>query len=559
MGEVYLARHRHWTDRRYAIKCIQPGRLKPEALARFQREIAAMGTLEHPHLVFAIDAGMHADAPYLVMEYVPGSDVQSIVNTHSPLPIPDACEIIRQACLGIQHAHDRGIIHRDIKPSNMLLSNECQVKILDLGLARMIDETSSPQLTLDGGIVGTADYLSPDQWRDSRQVTTKTDIYSLGCSLYCLLTGKPPFGWNDASSVVEKMNSHLNDTPVSARERRPEIPLELSDLIGRALAKEPAQRFGTASELAECLNSFSKEAKLSRYRVAELTEIEPENQTSPLSGPLADTNHTRDRASRLKLATRFRLGPLGCAFSLTLLLLFSILPRWMMQSKPPILDDIRSPIPGPPSGATQFDIERYWDDPDTQLRHTGGKIGEDTGVVYAGEMAKIRFHLEPDQAENFLLVSLTPQTRGNPEIFGPKDMRLTDSGAWEFPGSSTLEAKVWSFSDGIGLHAFLLIVSEGALDRDHIAGVLKQAPWTPEPTERGIWEITIDDVTRDDREMLREIYFTSPRQRSVRSIKSFDTGSAGRLARYLEQALPEHEIHGLVFPVSELKRIDALK
>ena len=265
MGVVFLARHNKFRNRRYAIKLLKSGQYSDDAILRFEREIQATGNLEHPNIVFAEDAGttLSADGnehPYLVMEFVNGTDVSKIVKHESKLEIADACEIILQAALGLQHAHERQLTHRDIKPANLMLSTDGVVKLLDLGLARLAGE-SSVELTVDGQILGTADYMPPEQWSNSSDVDIRADIYSLGCSLFCLLTGQPPFG-ESHKTLSTKMHAHLKEQPPLVSRMLPEIPGEISELLSKCLQKDPNKRFSCPAELAEQLKPFSKSGDL---------------------------------------------------------------------------------------------------------------------------------------------------------------------------------------------------------------------------------------------------------------------------------------------------------
>ena len=189
MGVVYKAVHTE-LDRVVAVKVLPAGRLgDDESMARFHREIKAIGRLDHPHIVRAFDARRIGETHFLVMEFVEGPDWEHLVRRRGPLRVADVCELGRQAALGLQHAHEHGLIHRDIKPSNLMLTREGQVKILDLGLARIQGGAVSQALTISGQIMGTPDYIAPEQSCDSHNVDIRADLYSLGCTLYKLLAG----------------------------------------------------------------------------------------------------------------------------------------------------------------------------------------------------------------------------------------------------------------------------------------------------------------------------------------------------------------------------------
>jgi hypothetical protein len=195
-----------------------------------------------------------------VLEFLEGIDLARLVDRRGPLPVADACEAVRQAALGLQHAHEKGVVHRDVKPSNLMATPDGCVKVLDFGLARwdrdrQEEEPASGALTSAGETLGTADYMAPEQWRASR-VDVRADVYSLGCTLYHLLTGRPPFAGPGYDTRGEKMLAHAHAPAPPAREQRPEVPGGLAPVLDRLLAKEPAGRFATAAEVAAALQPF---------------------------------------------------------------------------------------------------------------------------------------------------------------------------------------------------------------------------------------------------------------------------------------------------------------
>lgn len=202
MGDVYRARHR-MMNRTVALKVIKREFVrKPEAVDRFRREVTAAAQLSHPNIVTAFDAEQAEDVHYLVMECVDGIDLSRTVKDRGALSVSEACDYMRQAAVGLQHAHERGMVHRDIKPHNLMLTDDGTVKILDFGLASLApvalpdDEAMelSGDLTAAGAIMGTPDFISPEQARDARSADIRSDIYSLGMTLYFLLAGRVPFG-----------------------------------------------------------------------------------------------------------------------------------------------------------------------------------------------------------------------------------------------------------------------------------------------------------------------------------------------------------------------------
>jgi serine/threonine-protein kinase len=248
-GQVYKARHR-LMQRLVALKLIRRDRLAGNGPARFLRETQAAARLDHPHIVHAYDAGEVKRRPLLVMEYVEGGSLARLVEQGGPLPVAVACEYARQAALGLQHAHEQGVIHRDIKPSNLLLKAAGgPVKVADFGLARW-REAAAEGLTGTGGLLGTADYIAPEQAVDARSVDRRADLYGLGCALYCLLSGEPPF---PGGSLVQKVLRHVGEQPKPVDAVRPEVSPALAAVVMRLMAKRPQDRYQTAAEVADAL------------------------------------------------------------------------------------------------------------------------------------------------------------------------------------------------------------------------------------------------------------------------------------------------------------------
>jgi serine/threonine protein kinase len=274
MGAVYRAEHRRM-ERLVALKVIHPSLMRhPSAVQRFQQEVRAAARLHHPNIVTAYDADQAGGLHFLVMEYVEGISLAALVHQRGPLPVAEACTYIRQAALGLQHAHEHGLVHRDIKPSNlMVVGGESpgpthhapltshQVKILDFGLARLphtadgsrVGGASNGPLTGAGAVLGTADYIAPEQADDPRAADIRADIYALGCTLFHLLAGRPPF---PEGTVAQKLDRHA-DTPLPRLETvRPEVPPGLEAVVARMTAKDPADRYATPAAVAEALAPF---------------------------------------------------------------------------------------------------------------------------------------------------------------------------------------------------------------------------------------------------------------------------------------------------------------
>jgi serine/threonine-protein kinase len=267
MGKVFRARDSR-TGRTVALKVVRSHLISnPTVRGRFEREVKAAEQLDHPNIVALLDAGEIEGKYFLAMEFVDGVDLTRLIRQFGVLPIPEACEYLRQAALGLEHAHARGFVHRDIKPSNIVVSGErhlpdanepAVVKILDMGLVRSpaLDEsTGISDLTRAGTVLGTPDYISPEQGKNSSQVDHRADQYSLGATFYFLVTGKPPF---PVGSAVEKIIQHQVDPPPPLQAVRPDVSDELARVIGRLLAKRPEDRFESAGDIAKALAPFAE-------------------------------------------------------------------------------------------------------------------------------------------------------------------------------------------------------------------------------------------------------------------------------------------------------------
>jgi serine/threonine protein kinase/WD40 repeat protein/CubicO group peptidase (beta-lactamase class C family) len=263
MGTVYRAIHTS-LGKLVALKVLSAQFTSdPAAVARFRREMRAAGQLSHPNIVQATDAGEVDGLHFLVMEFIEGSDLAALVRKRGPLPIADACEVVRQAALGLEHAHAHGLVHRDVKPSNLLLARDGQVKVLDLGLALLQEaQPGSEAATVSGLIMGTLDYVAPEQIDDPHRVDARADLYSLGCTLYHLLAGRPPFSGPSFSTTGQKLKAHAFAAPPPIRQSRPEVPAGLASILERLLAKEPAERLASAADVATALAPFAAGSNL---------------------------------------------------------------------------------------------------------------------------------------------------------------------------------------------------------------------------------------------------------------------------------------------------------
>jgi eukaryotic-like serine/threonine-protein kinase len=272
MGRVFKVRHLRLC-KLVALKVIRPERVTdPVASARFLREIQAAARLAHSNVVLVFDTGEADGVPYYAMQYVPGTDLARLVKQRGPLPVAQACNYVSQAAHGLQHIHESGMVHRDIKPSNLMVtaappaadpaastrSAPDVVKICDLGQARLCEEAEDgprrPALTQLGVVMGTADYMAPEQAVNSREADIRSDIYGLGCTLYFLLTGRPPY---PGGTALEKLMRHQLEDPEPVERLRPDVPPGVAAVLRRMMARQPSERYQTPAEVAAALAPFA--------------------------------------------------------------------------------------------------------------------------------------------------------------------------------------------------------------------------------------------------------------------------------------------------------------
>jgi serine/threonine protein kinase len=346
MGTVFEAVHSK-LKRKVALKILPASRwINRAAVARFEREMEVIGQLDHPNIVRASDAGEENGMHYLVMEHVDGLDLSRLVNRVGPLAVADACEIARQAAIGLQYAHENHLVHRDIKPSNLMIARvksqgskvksqngddsvrlstldsgrSTSVKILDLGLALLGEEHSDHEneLTTVGQLMGTLDYMSPEQGMDSHDVDTRADIYSLGATLYKLLTGKAPFAGPQYNTLLKKVTALANKPSPSILDARPDLPAGLAAIIDRMLAKNSEERIASPQEVADALSPFTSEADLQRLlaRGLKAQDAEGERPVVPahLVSALPPKRDQLAKPTELKTSGRWSLfkGILAC-------------------------------------------------------------------------------------------------------------------------------------------------------------------------------------------------------------------------------------------------------
>ncbi|MFK7766551.1 MAG: serine/threonine protein kinase [Mariniblastus sp.] len=292
MGQVFKAVHQ-MLGRESAVKVLPLHKTTPEAIESFRREIRAQAKLDHPNLVRAFDAGEDGNVHYLVVEYVPGTDLRRLVRSKGKLSVQQAANIVKQSAEGLAHAHQRDLIHRDIKPGNILVTPDGVSKLSDLGLAFYLNDATDPRV---GKIVGTADYLSPEQIRTPLHITSASDIYSLGCTLYYACTGKVPFPGGTPKS---KARRHLEETPWHPRRFNEEVSDDFVDLIGDMMEKDPSERIQTAEEVAERLAPWaSDDSPLLREEIGD----RPRWMPGPIQPPDGQDTSPNDEVAEMAMS-----------------------------------------------------------------------------------------------------------------------------------------------------------------------------------------------------------------------------------------------------------------
>jgi serine/threonine protein kinase len=309
MGQVFKARHQRM-ERVVALKLLPPAAVKSEdTVRRFQREVKAAARLSHPNIVTAYDADEAAGLHFLVMEYVEGTDLASLVQKDGPLSVDRVIGYCLQAARGLEYAHSQNIIHRDIKPSNLFLDKAGTVKILDMGLARIeettewTDQTVDGALTREGMVLGTVDYMSPEQGLNTKNADARSDIYSLGCTLYWLLTGQAAYG---GDTLMERIVAHREKPIPSLRQAASGVPHSLDAVFQKMVAKRAEERQQTMSDVVAALERCDALAGSGRSKPAAMPKAGAETLSLPTRTVAAPTLRPRPRVP----ATRPRRDPL---------------------------------------------------------------------------------------------------------------------------------------------------------------------------------------------------------------------------------------------------------
>jgi tRNA A-37 threonylcarbamoyl transferase component Bud32 len=478
MGQVFKARH-PLMDRTVALKVLHPRYLRhPAAVRRFRQEIRVLARLDHPNIVRAYDAYQARDLHVLVMEYVNGTDLARLVKERGPLPAADACDYVRQAALGLQHAHEHGLVHRDLKPSNLIVTgggrsdplHPPRVKVLDLGLALIREEQPAAGGPAPAGpVVGTLDFMAPEQWQDPQAVDIRADIYSLGCTLYHLLTGHPPFRTPGQDDPVAKMKAHAEAPVPPIQAERPDLPDALAAVLQRLLAKDPGQRYATPAAVAEAL--------------------------APFAG----------RGGRRRAGRRRPWAAVG----ILLACVAGGLMSWHAINRPsgaqPAASRPRA-VDGPPAAVplrvVSFRVSRHRGDPAQAL----GDIG--IGLcLSARDDDDARVHAELSEPAHCLLIAFNPN--GRVELCLPRNPAapLPRTAAIHYPPERVPPARqrYFALNNGAGLQAFaLLAFREPPPSYRQWQARVGAAPWRHEEAE-GVWSfdggrLQLLGVGRDERE-----------------------------------------------------------
>lgn len=522
MGVVYRATHLA-LQKTVALKLLRADVTDDVGVQRFNREMQAAGKLDHPHVVRATDGGEFDGRQFMVMDFLDGVDLGTLVRTGGPLSVADASEAVRQAACGLQHAFEQGLTHRDIKPSNLFLTREGTVKVVDFGLASLRD--AQGELTTQNDVFGTADYMAPEQWEDARSAGVASDVYSLCCTLFHLLVGHPPFRDDNTRSLPEKMRAHLHRTPADLRSLRDDVPDALASLVSESLSKDPRQRPAAHSALADGLEPFAVGASLVERPEAVLgSQRQALADTARSQGRLVDTvvpvggHRAQEPASTEAIASRVRrtvfagkAGPVGCSVVLTLCLMIMI----------PLIGDFGATVvsPGGIESVSRPVSENTESRPDsvsplaqvegsdrvvnllqfeiTHLADTGQEYVQSTLDVLGRPWSEtVRLNdrcgvfVQFDRPVYCYLVALNPD--GVVQLCHPESPTgaPTRQARFEYPRDNAFK---FPFTDGRGQQAFVIVAAKTELpswtgfQEQHDV----QIPWQPNGT-KGRWRFNIE-------------------------------------------------------------------
>jgi formylglycine-generating enzyme required for sulfatase activity len=423
MGQVFKAQHVRM-QRVVALKVLPPAAMKSaDSVKRFQREVQAAAKLTHPNIVTAYDAGEANGMHYLVMEYVDGKDLGNTVKTQGPMTVPQAVDYVLQAARGLAYAHSKGVIHRDIKPANLLLNSEGTVKVLDMGLARIEDALGGGEegLTTNGSVMGTVDYMSPEQAQNTRLADARSDIYSLGCTLHKLLTGVSAY---EGDTIVEKILAHRQTPTPSLRTSRPEASELLDQVFRRMLAKQPDARYQTMAEVVGELEKCNQQGA-GPVRPMPIARPNPMNVAVTADGPSV-TIRTAPRPPKKADRNWLLIGGSAAVALICVGLLFAII----MQIKTPagtvvveidqpgaeiLVDDKPAKITIKPAGGGEV-VTIEGQPGKHQLKVSKGGFTAVTRdfVINEGQPDQIKVHLESKSVASKVAVNTVPSAVAPP-------------------------------------------------------------------------------------------------------------------------------------------------
>ena len=456
------------------------------------------------------DAGEVDGEPYLVMEFVDGCDTDKLLTNCGPLSIANCCEIIRQACLGLQHAHEKGFVHRDLKPSNLMLNRHGVVKVMDLGLAKLTQSNDSHELTADGAVLGTPDYMPPEQWNSAKDVSIRSDIYSLGCTLFCLLTGAPPFADSSAKDLIAKMTAHLERRPPDLCRIRDDIPSALAKVVSKTLRKNSENRFENPQDFAEQLKPFCKGSDLAA--LFEKNSIESnrpgETDTDPIrmEQTVSRVHESNTRKDRTWLSRRALVFAGLAVLAMTATFFALAWPRPVQE-----LSELK---------LTLFSHHK----PNAQRI---GVIGDEISEAYLKSSAKLEF--ECSGISEVYLISCVPSGEITVDTIQP------DEGKSEtvYPQKSLFE-----FTDGRGQYAFIAMYSRSdpGISPNEIANKIKESNRWLCSQESGVWRFDGEDVY-------------APTIENPRGVAEIKSENFGPFIEWLRSEFPEFEFRAIAIKV----------
>lgn len=478
MGVVWKAQHVR-LEKRVALKLL-PARLMTDADAveRFHREMKALGRVEHPNIVEAADARQVDGAMFVVMRLIEGRDLRRLVKEDGPLPVGAACEVIRQAACGLAHVHEAGLVHRDVKPANLMLSPDGTVKLLDLGLAALRQDTPAPQLTEVGDVMGTVDFMAPEQFRDTSGVDHRADIYALGCTLWYLLTGKTPFSGPGYQTFAARAAAHMYETFPSLNEALPAAPPKLGELLNQMVQKKATDRPAHAADIAELIEPFADAGQL------------------PVTGSTRVSRSGTHSESLPRTGLRRIGAPTVLGTLIVLCVAATLVIRWPASDTTrhdssttgsdddsTVGDGVSDPVDQPVENVPVASVANPLEILSVTIEHLEagekadiprGRIGAESFFVSSGDA--IRLQAELSEPAYSYWIALRPD--GVLELCYPEETGLPPPKSNEprYPVSDP--RYTYGLTDGSGLQAFALVVSDDPLPSfdDWLAGAA-DCPW----------------------------------------------------------------------------------